>query len=85
MEIHGHRAVPKADCSALGPLSKISITFKTPGLPFRVAMILMKFLDLIMVDITLNIYNLFIIKNALSFAYFYLFYRIGDVPLDSKH
>lgn len=58
MEIHGHRAIPEAGCSALGPLSKISITFKTLELPFRVATILMKFLDLIMVDITLNIYTI---------------------------
>lgn len=56
MEIHGHRAaVLKLAAAGLGPLSVIPVTFKTPELPFRVATLLMEFLDLIMVDITLNI------------------------------
>lgn len=49
-------------------------------------MILMEFLDLIMVDNPFKyLHNLFIIKNSLSFSYYYRFYRIGDVPLDSKY
>lgn len=31
------------------------------------------------------LHNLFIIKNSLSFTYYYLFYRIGTIPLDSKY
>lgn len=30
-------------------------------------------------------HKLFIMKNSLSFTYYDLFYRIGDVPLDSKY
>lgn len=31
------------------------------------------------------LHKLFIMKNSLSFTYYDLFYRIGDVPLDSKY
>lgn len=60
--------------------------FKTPELPFRLARILMEFLDLTLVDNHFKYsHKLFIIKNSLRFTYYYQFYRIGDIPLDSKY
>lgn len=60
--------------------------FKTPELPFRLARILMEFLDLTLVDNHFKyLHKLFIIKISLRFTYYYQFYRIGDIPLDSKY
>lgn len=46
----------------------------------------MEFLDLTLVDNHFKYsYKLFIIKSSLRFTYYYQFYRIGDIPLDSKY